>query len=713
MDRLPFLHMRPMLWVVLAMALSLGTVRAQSFLTVPINLSDTGHAVIPSIAVGPSGDINVVWLDSGAILFRHSPAGGGAFSSTLTVATTDLPAQGSQPQVAVNSAGVYVAWAGTNSGGGGDIFFSSLASGGSAFTAPVNVSNTKGIASGSSAPIPRIAVDPSGGVDIVWGQSAAYFARTTNSGSSFAVTQLSTAPMASESPRTAISTQGTVYVVWENAGSCPTITFGRSTDNGANFTDYAVADQLTVNGAQETGCTSDVQIALGSNNTIHLLWANDSPIQDLIATYQTDTGSNFAGFSQTNEQGFQNLAGTAAHTPQMAIDANGNINVVWIGDFQQNGGPPVVYFSRSTTGGTKGSFSQSVRLRRLTSTPPAGAVATGFPQIATEPGGAIDVIWQQASATNPGNAYDIVLARSTDGASFKQFTLDNSPTVTANTGQIAVDGNGNAYIAWLGNSGSSADILLNGDSQGLTPPPPVFSLSGVTASISPVSAVINVNGIGNVQFVGEVDEYRGGLLNVFVRWGAGRSDLRVQSEPAEHIREWHRIRNAERGRFREAFGSRGERSNRPVWLDAEEHAHGFGADVGYQRNDIFCDGDCAKAKCRGATPADFIPLGRPETQRGGFRSSAGIDSAPRCTGHGTGVLRRVNEQRRGQRRGWHGRRGLDHFPFDGAGAIEFRDREPADHLYHRTVGLRHGAVGPTAAHQTPSSERKHVPVPWC
>jgi hypothetical protein len=175
----------------------------------------------------------------------------------------------------------------------------------------------------------------------------------------------------------------------------------------------------------------------------------------------------------------------------MAIDANGNINVLWIGDFQQNGGPPVVYFSRSTAGGTKGSFSNPLP---LTSAPAAGAVATGFPQIATEPSGAIDVIWQQASSANPDNAYDIVLARSTDGASFKQFTLDNSPTLTANTGQIAVDGNGNAYIVWLGNSGSSADILLNGDSQGLTPPPPVFSLSGVTASISPASAVINVNG---------------------------------------------------------------------------------------------------------------------------------------------------------------------------------------------------------------------------
>jgi hypothetical protein len=489
-----------MLWVVLAMALSLGTVRAQSFLTVPINLSDTGHAVIPSIAVGPSGDINVVWLDSGAILFRHSPAGGGAFSSTLTVATTDLPAQGSQPQVAVNSAGVYVAWAGTNSGGGGDIFFSSLATGGSAFTAPVNVSNTKGIASGSSAPVPRIAVDPSGGVDIVWGQSAAYFARSTDQGKSFAtVTPLSASPMQRVSPRITIGAQGSIDIVWVKADpnfpncSGPTIEFARSTNGGLTFGFYSVLDNLTVNQQPVTGCTSDVQIAAGANNTIHLLWANENTqIRDVIVTYATDDDTSFPPSGSTfpeTKATFFNISNTASYTPQMSIDSAGDVNVVWVGDVTLNVPQEVMYFSRSTDGG-KTFTNQSP----LTSAPAAGAVATGFPQIATEPSGAIDVIWQQASSANPDNAYDIVLARSTDGVSFKQFTLDNSPTVTANTGQIAVDGNGNAYIVWLGNSGSSADILLNGDSQGLTPPPPVFSLSGVTASISPASAVINVNG---------------------------------------------------------------------------------------------------------------------------------------------------------------------------------------------------------------------------
>jgi hypothetical protein len=489
-----------MAWALFAMLLPLTLAQAQTFPTVPINLSGTSHAEIPAVAVGPSGDINVVWLDSGdsgAILFRRSPAGAGAFSGTMLVTTVNLPSEASQPQIAVNAAGAYVAWAGVNNSSGGDIFVSSLASGANSWTLPVNVSNGKGIASGSSASVPRITVDPNGGVDVVWGQSAAYFARSTDGGKSFAtVTQLSSSPMASVSPRMAINSQGTVYVVWENAGSCPAITFARSTDHGATFTDYPVANQLTVNQVQETGCASDAQIALGVNNTIHLLWANDNPIQDLIATYQTDSGTNFPGFDQGSELGFQNLSTTSSFTPQMAIASSGAIDVAWIADFQNNGGPPVVYCSRSTTGGTKGSFSNQLA---LTTPPASGAKATGFPQIAAEPSGAIDILWQQASAANPNNAYDIVLTRSTDGATFKQFTLDNSPTITGNTGQLAVDGSGAVYAVWTGNSGSSADIFLSGDSMALTNPGFNLTISTASQTVLPGASVsynVTVNATG-------------------------------------------------------------------------------------------------------------------------------------------------------------------------------------------------------------------------
>ena len=489
-----------MAWLALAMALPFAAARAQTFLPVPLNLSNTGHAVIPLMAVGPSGEIDAVWLDAGAILFRRSVDGGQTFSSTITVATTNLPSSGSQtaqPQIAVNSSGVYVTWGGVNAAGGGDIFFSSVASGGTSWLSPVNVSNGMGMAAGSSAPAPHMTVDSSGGVDIVWGQNGAYFARSTNGTSFSGAVQLTAAALASESPRMAVDQRGYVYAVWANADpTCPSMTFARSTNLGGSFQTYPVSDVLTVGGAQETGCASKVQITLGASNTIHLLWANDTPIQDLVTTYQADPGgSSFGGFGppngQSGEQGFQNLSSTSSFTPQMAIDANGNIDVAWIGDYQQNGGPHAIYFSRSTAGGATGSFSNQQPL----TAPPVSGLPTGFAQIVVEPSGskAIDVIWQQASAANPGGAYDILLARSTDGATFQKFTMDSAPTTAANTAQIAVDPKGNVYVVWLGNAGSGGDVLINGDSQGITTPPP-FNLTQVSATVSPASATISVGG---------------------------------------------------------------------------------------------------------------------------------------------------------------------------------------------------------------------------
>jgi hypothetical protein len=155
-------------WVVLAIGLSVGAGRAQTFLPAPLNLSNTGHAGSPSVATGPAGDVNVAWLDSGFVLVRRA-SDGKTFSSTMTVANNGF----SQPQIAANAAGVYVTWASAN-----DIWFSSLANNATIFSAPVNISSGRGI--GSGAPTPRIAVDPNGGVDIVWGQNGAWFWRMAN-----------------------------------------------------------------------------------------------------------------------------------------------------------------------------------------------------------------------------------------------------------------------------------------------------------------------------------------------------------------------------------------------------------------------------------------------------------------------------------------------------------------------------------------------------
>ena len=282
-------------------------------------------------------------------------------------------------------------------------------------------------------------------------------------------------------------------MVWENAASCPTITLGRSTDGGTSFTDYSVGDNLTVGGQPVTGCTSDVQIVVGGSNTIQLLWANENPqIQDVIWTYATDADPFTPPGSTNSGNQFENLAGTASRSPQMAVDANGNVNVVWMGDVSQSNSSQVLYFSRSPGGSSLGKFSNP---STLSAAPAAGALATGFPQIATEPSGAIDVVWQQASAANPSGAYDIMLARSTDGANFRKFTMDSAPTIAANTGEIAADAsaNGYVYVVWLGSAGNGGDVLINGDSPGITTPPP-FNLAQVSATVSPVSATVSVGG---------------------------------------------------------------------------------------------------------------------------------------------------------------------------------------------------------------------------
>jgi hypothetical protein len=485
--------MRAIACLMLLAAMPGATLNAQTFLTTPVNLSATGSGSMPAIAVGLGGDIDVAWRDSGAILFKRSVDGGQTFSATMAVATTNPASQASQPQIAVNSAGVYVAWAGTNSGGGGDIFFSSLTNGSSSWLSPVNVSATRGIASGSSAPVPHMTVDPNGGVDIVWGQNGAWFWRSRDGLS----VRLTASAMASQSPRIAIDSLGHIFVVWENAASCPTITVGRSTDGGATFTPYSVADNVTVTGQPVSGCTSDVQIAVRPNNTVWLLWANENPnIQDLIITYAVDTDP-FTQSPSTSfpEAQFENLSGTASHTPQMTIDLSGNISVVWIGDINVNNPQEVVYFSRSTDPQKGGTFCGGPNNANCR-TPPilsASGANPAFPQIAAESSGAIDVVWQQASATNPSGAFDIVLAHSTDGVSFTITMLNSVSTTQSGTAQIAADSSGSVYASWQGSSGSGSDILLNGDSAGLQASA-TFSLSAVAASVSPASAVINVGG---------------------------------------------------------------------------------------------------------------------------------------------------------------------------------------------------------------------------
>src|SRR5437867_2468070 len=130
----------------------------------------------------------------------------------------------------------------------------------------------------------------------------------------------------------------------------------------------------------------------------------------------------------------QNLShsGTAEFA-QIAVDSNGNINVVW-DDFIP--GNNDIFFSRSIDGGVTFSPPKNVS---------QNAGSSVFPQIAVDSGGNINVVWED---NTPGN-FNIFFSRSSDGG-----VTFSAPTNLSNIGgvgaQIAMDSSGNINVVWVG-----------------------------------------------------------------------------------------------------------------------------------------------------------------------------------------------------------------------------------------------------------------------
>ena len=292
----------------------------------------------------------------------------------MRVPTTSLPffqdSQTAQPQIAVKFGGVYVAWAGVNPSGGGDIFYSSLASGGTTWLSqPVNVSMGSGMATGKQ----RARASPDRRSE--WrrryrlGTERRLF-RAFGERHEFLRPQvrLTASPLAEVGPRIAIDSLGHVFVVWEDAdpnyptSNCPTIWLGRSINAGASFQNYSVERYAHVErridgygmrlGRADSRRTQTIRFGCCGPMT--------SPIQDLITSHQRQTDSDPTFKGSTRKLSVlaisPNLSGTSSSAPQLAIDASGDIDVVWIGNYLQNGGPGAVYFSRSTNPQDPASF---------------------------------------------------------------------------------------------------------------------------------------------------------------------------------------------------------------------------------------------------------------------------------------------------------------------------------------------------------------------
>jgi PKD domain-containing protein/K319-like protein len=339
------------------------------------------------------------------------------------------------------------------------------------FSAPTRLSNSSGASVG-----PQVAVDAAGNIYIVWVDNTAglydiFFSKSIDGGATFSAPKnLSNNPGFSFDPRIAVDSHGAINIVWtDNSPGSSDILFSRSTDGGLTFSN-------PLNLSNDPPDSGSAQIAVDASGNISVVWESDNITFGLLYTHSTD-GVNFS----TPLNLATNTLGSFG--PQLALDSIGNIYVAWQDDFNSSAS---ISFSSSTDKGA--TFSAPKNLSN----------STGFamdPEVAVDASGNLDVAWEDNS---PGTN-DVFFSRSTDkGATFSKPADVSGSGSNAKALQMSV-ATGNVYLAWEANTPAvfSRDVFFaHSTDGGATFQPPVNVSNNIGNSRFPALAV---DAAGNVN----------------------------------------------------------------------------------------------------------------------------------------------------------------------------------------------------------------------
>jgi hypothetical protein len=434
-------------------------------ITQSLSNTTTSSSSYPAIAVDANSNIDIAWLDSASgILFRRSTDGGRTFSTAKAIPGST--GASFQPQMIVDaSGGIDIVWTGA---GGTTVLFSRSTDGITFSTSPILVAQNLG---GVLISAPHIGLDSNGGTNIVWGQTDEYFSRSSDSGATFSTpAKLSTAAGNISASRIAAGSTGNLYVVWSDeqnrasTGNCNEF-FSRSLDKGVTFS--------TPVSIYNVGCSHDnMQVSVDPFDTILFFWSNDIPFKDVLVSRSTDSGSTFTTPISPAQGATVSLQGT--------IYKDGNIYVVWAGDPTASTG---IYFSGSIDHGV--TFATP---RLLSFAGAAGTVPPASPQIAVDAAGNIYVIWQQGTAgTNTfdvfyTNSADAGATFQTITKVSNTSSLECATATPCGSAQFAVDAIGDSNIVWIDHAATAQNSNIDFSRIAIAPP-----ASDFTMSISPAS----------------------------------------------------------------------------------------------------------------------------------------------------------------------------------------------------------------------------------
>jgi BNR repeat-containing family member len=326
------------------------------------------------------------------------------------------------PKIAVDSSGgLHVVW---HSSGPYIIYYKASADGGANWTLTRRLTWNPG-----NSGWPAIAVDSSDNLHVVWnddmpGNAEIYYKKSTDGGVAWTLQKrLTWTSDYSESAAIAVDSSDNLHVVWWDytPGNCE-IFYKRSSDVGVTWTP---SRRLT----WTSGDSRSPAIAVDSQDNLHVVWNDDTPgNNEIYYRKSTDGGSTWWVTSRR-------LTWTSGYSagPAIAVDSFGNLYVLWHDDTL---GKYTVYYIKSEDGG--GTWTPAKRLS-LTSGNSA------CPAIVVDSSGNLHVVWNDDM---PGNA-EIYYKKSTDGGT--TWTADKRITWTSGYSAgpaIAVDTFGNLHVVW-------------------------------------------------------------------------------------------------------------------------------------------------------------------------------------------------------------------------------------------------------------------------
>jgi hypothetical protein len=257
------------------------------------------------------------------------------------------------------------------------------------FSAPQNVSN-----SGSNAGYQQIAIDANGKINAVWidnsaGSYAVLFSRSSNGGVSFSTPlNVSNHPgSGADGPQIGLDPKGNICIVWsDNSSGSYASFFTRSIDGGSSFSAPLL---ISNSGATSAG---GVRIAVDASGNINLVWADTSPGYNAIFFSRSADG----GTSFSSPINVSNNSLGAGSPPGIGVDPQGNIYVVWEGTSTLAGAPSGTtqdaFLSVSANGGTTFSSPVNYSGDQLN-------VFVSNPQVVATSMNSINLLWETAQGT--------------------------------------------------------------------------------------------------------------------------------------------------------------------------------------------------------------------------------------------------------------------------------------------------------------------------